>query len=171
MYVCTYLSVVILRIHLFICTALTCYITHVLVFKDGSLRLADSGSSITGGRLEIHKDGSWGTICDLGWDSNDALVACKQLGFANVEAEQSGSFPTGSGSILLSSVECNGDETSIISCPNSGFGNTPGCSHSQDVRIICSSMSAIKSVKSNDIYIYIQWNLNITKLLIVNVSV
>ena len=47
--------------------------------KDGSLRLVD-GTSENNGRLEICQASVWGTICNFGWDRNDAIVACRQLG-------------------------------------------------------------------------------------------
>ena len=47
---------------------------------DGQLRLA--GSNVDNeGRVEICLDNKWGTICDDGWSTIDANVACKQLGF------------------------------------------------------------------------------------------
>ena len=31
--------------------------------------------------MEICSNNDFGTICELGWDENDAAVACRQLGF------------------------------------------------------------------------------------------
>lgn len=47
---------------------------------EESLRLVN-GPSQHEGRLEICLGGGWGTICDNGFGRNDAIVACRQLGF------------------------------------------------------------------------------------------
>ena len=48
---------------------------------DEQIRLVD-GDNATEGRVEICRDGSWGTICDntASWGAEDARVVCKQLG-------------------------------------------------------------------------------------------
>ncbi|XP_028411926.1 deleted in malignant brain tumors 1 protein-like isoform X2 [Dendronephthya gigantea] len=105
-----------------------------------SLRLRGPLSENGTGRVEVFYNGTWGTICDDGWDINDARVACRQLGYEeavrplNADAWQ---VPSGSGNIWLGHVDCTGKEESLANCSHAGWDHNAYCNHLEDAGVEC----------------------------------
>ena len=107
-------------------------------FTAFMLRLVN-GSTGYEGRVEVHYNGEWGTVCDDGWDLNDAQVVCRQLGLGPaIAATGDAFFGQGSGHIWLSNLNCTGTELSIQDCLHSGLG-TVECDHTGDAGVKCAN--------------------------------
>uniref|UniRef100_A0A8C1U9T3 Soluble scavenger receptor cysteine-rich domain-containing protein SSC5D n=1 Tax=Cyprinus carpio TaxID=7962 RepID=A0A8C1U9T3_CYPCA len=103
-----------------------------------SVRLVNGINSCSG-RVEVLHNGTWGTVCDDGWDLTDAVVVCREMGCGNVnEAKSKAYFGQGSGLIWMDNVHCTGTESSLMNCRTNGWG-THNCEHYEDAGVICSS--------------------------------
>ncbi|XP_072810731.1 antigen WC1.1-like [Vicugna pacos] len=112
------------------------------------LRLADGGGRCAG-RVEILHQGSWGTICDDGWDLADAHVVCRQLGCGQaVDASALARFGAGSGPIWLDELNCTGKEPHVWRCPSRGWGRHD-CRHKEDAGVVCSEFLALRMVSED----------------------
>ena len=102
-----------------------------------SIRLAGRNSHYHG-RVEVYFNGEWGTVCDDGWDTVDATVVCRQLGFSSssVGAYGSATYGQGTGPIWLSRLSCFGNESSLFECGQLSVA-TKNCTHSDDASVYC----------------------------------
>ncbi|XP_039463665.1 deleted in malignant brain tumors 1 protein-like [Oreochromis aureus] len=120
--------------------AIVSYLSASSAAADAQIRLVNrdkSGSTRCSGRVEINHNNRWGTVCDDGWDINDAEVVCRQLDCGPArKAPRPSHFGIGTGQIWLDDVSCSGSESSLTECQHRGFG-THDCTHSKDAGVIC----------------------------------
>ena len=110
-----------------------------MLCEYGDLRLVNGANELEG-RVELCINETWGTVCDGGWSTFDAIVACRQLGFQPTGAVPlyNAAFGPGSGQIWIDDLLCNSRESRLIDCPNGGIGMIDFCNgHNDDAGLRC----------------------------------
>uniref|UniRef100_A0A452SES3 SRCR domain-containing protein n=1 Tax=Ursus americanus TaxID=9643 RepID=A0A452SES3_URSAM len=96
-----------------------------------------NGTGRCSGRVEVHIQGMWGTVCDDLWDLAEATVVCRQLQCGQATAAPTGAhFGAGSGKILLDDVQCAGTESHLGECEHRAEAGH-NCGHLEDASVIC----------------------------------
>lgn len=124
-------------------TCLQPQIAQLYPYLGVPVRLVGS-SNPNEGRVEVYYKGRFTTVCDHGWDRDDARVVCKSLGYTGRATAFDGpryrwghQFGEGEGLIMIYLVNCKGDEDSLLSCE---FEEPPvswTCSHGSDAGVHC----------------------------------
>ena len=102
-----------------------------------AIRLVGGGGYDYQGRLEIQKDGVWGTVCNKDFDQKAATIVCRMLGYPR--ALEIMWFGPGNDPIHYDGVHCYGIEHSLGDCAKVPHVVTtpPTCTHFDDVGISC----------------------------------
>ena len=65
--------------------------------------------------MEVFVDYSWGTVCDINWDIDDATVVCRQLGFGD-DPSITRAYTMGTAKAGWHGVNCSGSESKLAGC-------------------------------------------------------
>ncbi|XP_069125491.1 LOW QUALITY PROTEIN: uncharacterized protein [Argopecten irradians] len=88
------------------------------------------------GRLEVLHNNVYGTVCDDGFEDEEAGVVCRMLGYRDGYVVSTEFFGPGDGEILLDDLDCDGSESSLLDCRHSEWG-VHNCNHGEDVGVKC----------------------------------
>ncbi|KAI4886756.1 hypothetical protein NFI96_022667, partial [Prochilodus magdalenae] len=117
------------------CVALILLFSTIPLSTAVSVRLVDGGSRCAG-RVEVYRNGQWGTVCRYDWDMTDATVVCRELDCG--EGQDILQFGPGSGPILMGLVWCRGSESTLNKCRFPLDYDEICKSHDLDIGVTCS---------------------------------
>ncbi|XP_052791481.1 deleted in malignant brain tumors 1 protein-like isoform X3 [Mya arenaria] len=96
----------------------------VFCYNDTGLQYRLGSGEIDHGRVEIMYNGEWGSICDWLWDSRDARVFCRNIGYVDGLEVTGARYGHVEGPLWFTRVSCRGDEESILQCRHTGFNSS-----------------------------------------------
>ncbi|EDV28647.1 uncharacterized protein TRIADDRAFT_51770 [Trichoplax adhaerens] len=120
------------------------------------------GGSSNEGIVVVNLNGSKGIICDLDWNIKTADVVCRTLGFVGAKRSYGKYFPKRTWRTLLTSISCNGYESSFRQC---GYSIQPGvnsCNTKVAASVTCETDSSDAAMKCDFSNGFCQWKNLIT---------
>ena len=118
----------------------------VSLFLFTGLEFRLGGGEKDQGRVEMRYNGEWGGICDWLWDSRDAKVFCRKLGYEDGLEVTGARYGHVDGPLWFTRVSCEGNESTVLQCRHTGFNSSDGMegvyaglcrSRSHDAAAIC----------------------------------
>ncbi|XP_066524955.1 scavenger receptor cysteine-rich type 1 protein M130-like [Hoplias malabaricus] len=98
-------------------TSKFCGVATAGVVCSGDKPRLTAGPHQCSGRLEMANRNKWSTVCDAGFDQQDAEVVCRELGCGRpVEVLGAAAFGRGEDQVWSEELQCRGDESQISSC-------------------------------------------------------
>ena len=96
--------------------------------------------------------GTWGTVCDTGWDKLDADVVCRMLGYKRTLLTKTElAFGAGTGPVVLSNLGCRGTDNSLGECPHRGwyYGNCGYLNSAAGLECFSGMLQVFRFISSN----------------------
>ena len=101
-----------------------------------SVTLRDS-SAFNEGRVDIFRNGAWGTCCSKEWNTRAGHVTCRELGFSGLlDTVNNYIKPFKELKVRYNDISCEGSESSLLSCRHSVWINQ-SCSPDNPVGLVC----------------------------------
>ncbi|XP_004447412.1 CD5 antigen-like [Dasypus novemcinctus] len=118
-----------------------------LLESSSSVRLV-RGPHHCEGRVEVKRNGQWGTVCDDGWDLTDVAVVCRELGCGAANGTPSGTLykPLAEENqpVHIQDVDCNGMEDTLAQCVQDD--DVFNCFHNEDAGASCEIPETVRLV-------------------------
>ncbi|KAL6467266.1 hypothetical protein MHYP_G00250700 [Metynnis hypsauchen] len=111
-----------------------------------SVRLVD-GAGLCSGRLEVNSHQSWTTVCEAGFDWQDAEVVCRELDCGTPLTLQGALFGEGKLPFGTKEFQCKGTENRLLNCSTSDREENT-CTGGKAVGLTCSGPDDVRLVEA-----------------------